>query len=168
MRVQTMVLIGAAALALIVVFRSGDRDFVTGKAEHNSVAAPLVAAAVTTPAPLRVTAPEPVIAIPPVLKASAPTTPAPAPSSLLRPPLRLLLLVCAKPVHPHLISAPVVVPTVTPAPASAVLAASTPAPPAAESRTDMIQGIIDKYRVSGVRAKRARIARHWWMATSTG
>ena len=127
-----MVLIGGAALALIVVSAVVTGMFVSGKPEPKPAPGPAVQAAapVPTPAPLasKVVVQAPVISLPQV-QAVAPTA-APTPF-------------------------PVVAKVLPPAPAPKVVSAPpAPAPvaAAAESRNDIIQGIVDRYRISGVRA----------------
>jgi hypothetical protein len=134
MRMQTIVLIGAAALALIVVSAVVTGIFVTGKPEVKVAAVTQAPTLAPTPPPQKVVVQAPVIAIPQALPTSVPT-PTSAPGAGLKP-----VVVAAV--------APTAFPTPRPA-ATALAAAPTSAP---QSRNELIQGIVDRYRVSGVRA----------------
>jgi len=136
MKTQTLVLIGGAALALIVVSAVVTGIFVSGKPEPKPAPAPAAVAPAPTPAPAAAKAvvQAPVISLPVVQTAptAAPTAvPTPAPTQ-----------------PPAVVRA---APAPTPAPVARV-AAAAPAPAATESRNDIIQGIVDRYRISGVRA----------------
>jgi hypothetical protein len=137
MRTQTIVLIGAAALALIVVSAVVTGIFVTGKPETKAAA--VVQAPAPTPVPTPV--PQKVVIQPPVIQVAVAATPpppqasTPAPTS---PPVAVRPIVQAEPA-----------PTAAPTPRSVSAAPVAAAP---ESRNDLIQGIIERYRVSGVRA----------------
>jgi hypothetical protein len=141
MSTQTMILIGAAALVLIVVSAVVTGMLIAGKFEPKPAAvvaaapapaaaapAPTIAISVPKPTPARVAAPAPVVAPAPVAAAPAPvvvTTPVPT-----APP-------AAAPPSVAVIAAPA---------ATAAQAA------AAQAQNDLIQNLVDKYHVSGVRA----------------
>jgi hypothetical protein len=159
MRTQTLVLIGAAALALIVVSAVVTGIFLTGKPEAKPVAEanPAPPASQTqAPAPkIVVQAPAVAVSLPrqgapapaaavvapavsPPAAAAAPVartapSPAPAPEAAVQPP------------------APVVRATAPAAPSQAPAAASASAAPSPQSHTDLVQGVIDSYHISGVR-----------------
>jgi len=144
MSMQTMVLLGAAALMLIVVsavvtgmllagrFDSKRPPPVVAEARPPAPAAPVPAITISVPKP---TPPAMVVATPvPTLPpaAVAPAEPAPA---------------------PVVAEAPKPAPPAAAAPAApAATAALTAAAAAAQVKNDNIQSMIDKYRVSGVRA----------------
>ena len=134
MRTQTMVLIGAAAVALIVVSAVVTGVFVAGKSEQKSAA--MAPVPTPTPSPQKVVVQSPVIAIPQVLQTSAPS---PTPVAATKPASAPVL-------HPLPAARQVPSPVIS-APAAAASVASAP-----ESHNDLIQGIIDRYRISGVRA----------------
>jgi hypothetical protein len=140
MRVQTIVLIGAAALALIVVSAVVTGIFVTGKPEVKAAAVAQAPTLAPTPPPQKVAVQSPIIAAPQALPTSVPT-PTSAPVAVVMP-----AVVAA--------AAPTAAPTPRPvaaalAPIAAPAAAPTTAP---QSRNELIQGIVDRFRVSGVRA----------------
>ena len=139
MRTQTMVLIGAAAVALIVVSAVVTGVFVAGKSEQKSAA--MAPVPTPTPSPQKVVVQSPVIAIPQVLQTS---TPSPTPVAATKP--------ASAPVLPPLPTARQVPSPVISAPAAAASVAPAPVSSAPESHNDLIQGIIDRYRISGVRA----------------
>lgn len=126
-RTQTLILVGAAAVALVVVSAVVTGILVTGKPETKPTASPApTQPAPAEKAPAKVAAPEPVIQVSiPKVAASAP---APAPS-------------------PTASSAPAAAPPIA-APANPPPAA----PAAAQGHNDQIQGIVDRFHVSGVRA----------------
>lgn len=130
MRVQTIVLIGAAALALIVVSAVVTGIFVTGKPDVKVAAVIQSPTLAPTPAPQKVVVQGPLIAVPQALPASVPT-PTSAPVAVVRP-----AVVAA------------VAPTAAPTPRPVATAPAT----APQNRNELIQGIVDRYRVSGVRA----------------
>ena len=130
MRVQTIVLIGAAALALIVVSAVVTGIFVTGKPDVKVAAVIQSPTLAPTPAPQKVVVQGPLIAVPQALPASVPT-PTSAPVAVVRP-----AVVAA------------VEPTAAPTPRPVATAPAT----APQNRNELIQGIVDRYRVSGVRA----------------
>jgi len=130
MRVQTIVLIGAAALALIVVSAVVTGIFVTGKPDVKVAAVIQSPTLAPTPAPQKVVVQAPLIAVPQALPASVPT-PTSAPVAVVRP-----AVVAA------------VAPTAAPTPRPVATAPAT----APQNRNELIQGIVDRYRVSGVRA----------------
>ena len=134
MRTQTMVLIGAAALGLIVVSAVVTGVFVAGKSEQKSAA--MAPVPTPTPSPQKVVVQSPVIALPQVLQTSAPS---PTPVAATKPASAPVL-------HPLPAARQVPSPVIS-APAAAASVASAP-----ESHNDLIQGIIDRYRISGVRA----------------
>jgi len=84
MRVQTIVLIGAAALALIVVSAVVTGIFVTGKPDVKVAAVIQSPTLAPTPAPQKVVVQGPLIAVPQALPASVPT-PTSAPVAVVRP-----------------------------------------------------------------------------------
>lgn len=134
MRTQTMVLIGAAAVALIVVSAVVTGVFVAGKSEQKT--GTMAPVPTPTPSPQKVVVQSPVIAIPQVLQTS---TPSPTPVAATKPASAPVL-------HPLPAARQVPSPVIS-APAAAASVASAP-----ESHNDLIQGIIDRYRISGVRA----------------
>ena len=134
MRTQTMVLIGAAAVALIVVSAVVTGVFVAGKSEQKT--GTMAPVPTPTPSPQKVVVQSPVIALPQVLQTSAPS---PTPVAATKPASAPVL-------HPLPAARQVPSPVIS-APAAAASVASAP-----ESHNDLIQGIIDRYRISGVRA----------------
>jgi hypothetical protein len=133
MRTQTMVLIGAAAVALVVVSVVVTGAFVTSKPE------PKAAAAVTVPAASRPVETSAVAAQPaPVIALTVPKISAPSPTPTAAP--------TAAPTV-----APVVVAQPTPAP---VVAASAPAATAVsgEGNTEQVQAYVDGLHVTGARS----------------
>jgi hypothetical protein len=162
MRTQTMVLIGAAALALIIVSAVVTGIFLTGKPEAKPVAAapaPVVQAAAP---PMQAPAPKIVVQAPAVA-VSLPRQGAPAPVAAVVAPAVSPPAPAAAPVAQ---AAPTPTPTpqaVVQAPAPVVQAAapaaqsqppavaSAPTVPAPQSHTDLVQGVIDAYHISGVR-----------------
>jgi len=133
MRVQTIVLIGAAALSLIVVSAVVTGIFVTGKPEVKVAGVTQAPTLAPTPPPQKVVVQAPVIAVPQALPTSIPT-PNSAPAAAVRPVVLAAVAPAAEP---------------TSRPVSTALAT---APAAPQSRNELIQGIVDRYRVSGVRA----------------
>jgi hypothetical protein len=122
-RTQTLILVGAAALALIVVSAVITGVLMTGKPEAKPAAAPAQVIPAALP-PARVAVSAPVIEVP-VPKVAVPTR-APAPAAPTPAPLQVAL---------------------APPPNAAPAAA-----PAPEGHSDQIQGIVDRFHVSGVRA----------------
>jgi hypothetical protein len=153
MRTQTMVLIGAAALALIIVSAVVTGIFLTGKPEAKPVS-PATAAAPPTQAP----APKIVVQAPAVA-VSLPRqgTPAPVAAVLtpaVSPPAPVAQAVPSPTPPPQAVlptPAPVVLATAPAAQSQAPAAASATAGPAPQSHTDVVQGVVDAYHISGVR-----------------
>jgi hypothetical protein len=141
MSTQTMVLIGAAAVVLIVVSAVVTGMLIAGKFESKT--APVAA----TPAPVAV-ASAPAVAISMPKPTPAPVVVTPAPVVAVPAPV-----VVAAPT-PVLTAPPAAAPAQAPATVSVIPApASTPAQAAAaQAQNDMIQNLVDKYHVSGVRA----------------
>ncbi len=140
MRTQTMVLIGAVALALIVVSAVITGMMMTGKPEAKAQAAdkPAPSPALQAPAPR-------IVIQAPVIAASVPKLAAPVPTAVPTP--------TAAP-SPTPTPAPIVQAAPPAAPSSpAPSVASSPAPAAAapQGHTDMVQGIVDAFHISGVR-----------------
>ena len=135
MSTQNMILIGAAALVLIVVSAVVTGMLIAGKFESKPAAAiaaaPAPAAAAPAPA-IAISVPKPV---PAPAAAPAPVAAAPAPVGVTTP------VPTAAPA-----AAP---PTVAVIPAPAATAAQAAA---AQAQNDLIQNLVDKYHVSGVRA----------------
>jgi len=128
---QTMVLIGAAAIALIVVSVVLTGMFMTGKSEPKPVADARPAA----PAAAAIVAPAPAItvALPP------PSVPTPAPTALPQPtPAPAAIVLAPEPAAPVQAQAPLVAPVVAPAVTT-------------ESHTEIVQGVVDRFHISGVR-----------------
>jgi hypothetical protein len=125
MRMQTLVLIAAAAVALIVVSAVITGMFVAGKPNPK----PAVAANATPETP----AAQPrakVVVQAPVIEVSIPRPNAPAAATALPRPT------------------PTPQPITQPA---GPVAASQPAVPAPQSHNELIQGIVDRFHISGVR-----------------
>jgi len=139
MRTQTLVLIGGAAVVLVVVSAVITGILVTGKPEAKAAATPPAKAAVPSP-PL---APAPKASTPaPAIVVSVPKVSPPAPTAVPTP----IAAPGAQPVAQAKTSP-------TPAPvAAAAVQESTPASQAPQSHNDMVQAIVDRFRVSGVRA----------------
>jgi outer membrane biosynthesis protein TonB len=142
MRTQTMVLIGAAALALIVVSAVITGMMMNAKPEAKAPAA-------DKPAPSPVPQPQApaakIVIQAPVMAASVPKPAAPVPTAVPTP--------TAAP-SPTPTPAPIVQAAPPAAPSSpAPSVASSPAPAAAspQGHTDMVQGIVDAFHISGVR-----------------
>jgi hypothetical protein len=126
-RTQTIILIGAAAVALIVVSAVITGILVTAKPEpKEALAAKPAPAAVPTPAPQKVVVQAPVISVNVPRPAAAQPTPAPT-------------------LPARAAEAPPVARAVEPA--AAAPAASTP-----QARNELVQGIVDRFHVSGARA----------------
>jgi hypothetical protein len=104
--------------------------FVTGKPDVKVAAVIQSPTLAPTPAPQKVVVQGPLIAVPQALPASVPT-PTSAPVAVVRP-----AVVAA------------VAPTAAPTPRPVATAPAT----APQNRNELIQGIVDRYRVSGVRA----------------
>jgi hypothetical protein len=140
MSTQNMILIGAAALVLIVVSAVVTGMLIAGKFESKPAAALAAAPAPAAPAPAAA-GPAPAIAIslpkpvPAPAAAPAPVVAAPAPVVVTTP----------VPTAPPAAAPPSV--AVIPAPAATAAQAS-----AAQAQNDLIQNMVDKYHVSGVRA----------------
>lgn len=128
-RTQTVVLIAGAAVALIVVSAVITGILMTGKPEPKAAAAPKpTPVSIPTPAPQKVVVQVPVIALPPSLPSKPSPTPAPT-----APPK----------------------PAETPRPIASTeppQAASQHPAAALQSRNDLIQGIVDRFHISGVRS----------------
>ncbi len=124
-----MVLIAGAAVALIVVSAVITGILMTGKPEPKAAAAPKpTPVSIPTPAPQKVVVQVPVIALPPSLPSKPSPTPAPT-----APPK----------------------PAETPRPIASTeppQAASQHPAAALQSRNDLIQGIVDRFHISGVRS----------------
>jgi hypothetical protein len=137
MRTQTMIFIGAAALALIVVSAVITGVMMTGKPDAKPASAEKPA---PTPPQQQAAAPRIVIQAPALAVSAPPATPVPTavPTPTAAP-------------SPTPTPAPVVQAPVVQAPPPA--AATSPAPIAAASQghTDMVQGIVDAFHISGVR-----------------
>jgi hypothetical protein len=158
MRTQTMVLIGAAALALVVVSVVVTGVLMTGKPEAKPVAEarpPTPAPQVPAPAPApRVVVQPPAVAVTVPRQAAfvptaAPAVPSPAPVAAAAAPA----VPSPTPPPPAVVQA-AVPPARAPSPvaqAPAPAAAGTPAAPAPQSHTDLVQGVVDAYHISGVR-----------------
>jgi hypothetical protein len=132
-RTQTVVLVGGAAVALIVVSAVITGILMTGRTETKPVAVDRPAPAAPTPAPVA----KLVVQAPPVA-VSLPRLEQPAPASAPA--------VVVKP-------APVQAPSPKPSPVIEVPAQErTPAAAAPLSHSEAVQGIVDGYRVSGVRS----------------
>ncbi len=128
-RTQTVVLIAGAAVALIVVSAVITGILMTGKPEPKaSVAAKPTPAAIPTPAPQKVVVQVPVIALAP--SRPGPPSPTPAPTAPPKPAETPLPIASTEP------------------PA----AASQHPAPAPQARNDLIQGIVDRFHISGVRS----------------
>jgi hypothetical protein len=130
MRTQTLVLVGAAALALIVISVVVTGMFMNGKPEPKLVAAakPAVEASMPTPAPKAIVQ-APVIAVS-IPQQSVPTA-APSPVAVAKP-------------------------TPTPSPVAVVQApvaatAAISAPAETQSPNDAVQALVDGFHISGVR-----------------
>jgi hypothetical protein len=128
MRTQTMVLIAAAALVLIVVSVVVTGILMTGKPEIKPVAAAIPS---TVTPPQQAPAPKIIIQAP-TITVAVPQQSAPAPVALAIP-------------SPTPTPVPVVQAPVATAQSSPVAAA------ASQSHTDMVQGVVDGYHISGVR-----------------
>jgi hypothetical protein len=126
LRTQTVVLIAGAAVALIVVSAVITGILMTGKPAPKAAAvvAKPVQEAAPTPAPQKVVVQVPAIAVPPAARPSAPS-PTPTPTA------------AAKAVQ---IAAPV------------VRVAEPPAAPAPQNHNEIIQGIVDRFHISGARS----------------
>ena len=129
LKTQTMILIGAAALALIVVSAVTTGILMAGKTEVKA----------------------------PVAAAPKPVTPAPEPPAKVAVSAPSIVVPTIQPSVPTPTAAPAVVAKVIPSPTPipvAVAKVETPAPTASEpqSHNEIIQGIVDRYRISGVRA----------------
>ncbi len=131
MRTQTLVLIGGAAVALVIVSAVITGILMAGKPEPKPVAAAPAPTAAPTPPP------------------AAPKASVPAPAIVVSVPKPMVPTPTAAPT-----SAPVVLARPAPAPSAAVVAraqeSSAAAPESAPN--DGVQGVVDRYRVSGVRA----------------
>jgi len=128
-RTQTVVLIAGAAVALIVVSAVITGILMTGKAEPKAaVAAKPTPVAIPTPAPQKVVVQVPVIALAP--SRPGPPSPTPAPTAPPKPAETPLPIASTEP------------------PA----AASQHPAPAPQARNDLIQGIVDRFHISGVRS----------------
>jgi hypothetical protein len=134
MSTQTMVLIGAAALVLIVVSAVVTGMLIAGKFDSKRPA-PVAAEVIRAPAPAAAPAPAISISVP---------KPTPAPVVAAAPP----------PVTPAPVAAAAPTPPpAAPAPAPKSVAAVAAAPvPNTQAQNDAIQTMIDKFHVSGVRA----------------
>ena len=151
MGTQTLVLIAGAALVLIVVSAVITGVFMAGKPEAKPAVAAVpspIALSQTTSPKVIVQAPALAVSIPQKAPPAAVSTPVTTPIPTSAPVAQ------AKPVAaPAPTPAPVVraaPPTPVAAPASTAAAADT-----AQARNDLVQGIIDRFRISGVRTSGA-------------
>lgn len=139
MKTQTMILVGAAALALIVVSVVVTGIMMTNKPEGApvAVAAPVASPAQTAAPRIVVQAPAVTVAVPQQAAPAAAPTPVPVVQAVPTPTPSPLPVVQA------------------PAPAAASAPVAAAAPPAgsaaSQSHTDLIQGVVDGYHISGVR-----------------
>jgi hypothetical protein len=147
MGTQTLVLIAGAAVVLIVVSVVITGVFMAGKPEAKPATAVVPAPAATpqTASPkVLVQAPALSVIVPEKAPPAAVATPIPTTAPIVQ----------AKPVAtPVPTQAPLVraaAPTPVPAPAATTAAADT-----AQARNDLVQGIIDRFRISGVRTSGA-------------
>jgi hypothetical protein len=139
-RTQTIVLIAGAAVALVVVSAVITGILVTGRpetkaepeAKHAQVEAPARPAmkVVVQAPPITVTLPKPVVASP---------SPTPTPAPTAPPPVK------AAPAAPATVALPIV--RSEESPPAAVRAA-----PAPQTRNELIQGVVDRFHISGVRS----------------
>jgi hypothetical protein len=145
MKTQTMILVGAAALVLIVVSVVVTGIMLTGKPEAKPVAAaaPAAAPAQQAPAPNIVIQPA-AVTVAVQAKAAPVSAPTPVPVAQAAP--------TPTPSPPPVVQAP------EPAAASAPVAAAVPPPAATSStsHTEMVQGVVDAYHISGVRLSGAQ------------
>jgi hypothetical protein len=160
MRTQSMVLIGAAALVLVVVSAVVTGIFMTGKPEAKPAAeanpAPQAAPTQAPAAPkIVVQAPAVAVALP---QQSVPTpVAAPVAPAVFSPPPAAVHVAPAVPSPTP--SPPAVAQAPAPATEAPVAAAQAPAqaaptaPVAAapQSHADLVQGVVDAYHISGVR-----------------
>jgi hypothetical protein len=156
MSMQTMVLLGAAALVLIVVSAVVTGMLLAGKFDARKpaplaaeVRPPVPAAAAPVPA-ITISVPKPAPA-PAVVTVPVPTAP-PAPPPAAVEPTPAPVVAAAPRAEPPPAPAPAAPAAV---PSSATAAATAAAAAAAQAKNDTIQSQIDKYRVSGVRASGA-------------
>jgi hypothetical protein len=133
MKTQTMILVGAAALALIVVSVVVTGIMMTSKPE----AGPAAATAQAAP-PAQSPAPKIVVQAP-AITVAAPQRSAPAPTPTPVPVVEALPTPTPSPLP------------VVQAPAPAAASAPAAAGAASQSHTDMVQAVIDAYHISGVR-----------------
>jgi len=158
---QTIVLVAAGAVALIVVSVVATGILVTGKP-----AAPTVAAAKPTPAPSQPPS-APLVQVPAVALVTIPKAislaPTPVPTAEYQPAPTAVPTAVPTPVPT---AVPTSVPTAAPTPPPAAVYAEvpaislhppTPAPPVAaapgaQAHNDLVQGLVDGLKVSGVRA----------------
>jgi len=139
LKTQTIVLIAGGAVALIVVSAVITGIFIAGKSEQKttpSAPLPVVSAPSPTPLPQKVSIQAPIISLPQAQAAAVQTA---APTALPTP----IAVAKATP-------QPTPAPTVAAALKAPVAAAPVAAAP--ESRNEIVQGIVDRYRISGVRA----------------
>lgn len=173
---QTVVLVGAAAVALVVVSVVVTGILVTGKPE--SALAPVKAAAAPTPAP-PAPAPAPLVQVPVVALVSAPravaAVPTPVPKVEFRPaPTAVPTAAPTAQPTPVPTAAPTPIPTAMPTPVPTALPTALPTPalaaapmislqppgpaapvgatPADQAHNDLVQGLVDSLHVSGVLA----------------
>jgi len=142
MRTQSMVLIGAAALVLVVVSAVVTGIYMTGKPAAKPVAE---ASPPPQAAPAQAPAASPIVVQAPAVAVVLPQQNAPAPVAAQVAP--------AVSYTPAVVQAPApaaVVPVAAAqAPAQAAPAASVAAAP--QSHADLVQGVVDGYHISGVR-----------------
>jgi type IV secretory pathway VirB10-like protein len=156
MRTQTMVLIGAAALALVVVSAVVTGVLMTGNPEAKPQSPPAQAPAapnVVVQAPaVAVVLPQQSVPAPVAAKVAPAVSTPPAATVHVEPALP-----SPTPPPPAVVQTPAI-PAQIPAPAAQVQAppaqapaASAPVAAAVQSHADMVQGVVDAYHISGVR-----------------
>jgi hypothetical protein len=146
MRTQTMVLIGAAAVALVVVSVVLTGAFVTSRPEAKP-ASPI-------PAPAPAKSPANVAAqAPSVIAVTVPRVIAPAPTAAPAPTSAPVVVAQPSPTPaPAVVAAAVAVPAAVPA-VTAPAASAAPAPTAApQSRAEQVQAYVDGLVVTGARS----------------
>jgi hypothetical protein len=134
MRKQTMVLIGGAIVALVVVSSVITGIMMTSRSDTKPVA-DVKSTPQPSPAPVPARAAEQAA---PMITVSAPQATPPAPTAA---PIAI-----SRPVPTALPVAP------SPAPTAAAVAASSAPAASPQSHDELIQGIVDRFHVSGVRA----------------
>jgi len=158
MATQSIILIAAAAVALVVVSAVVTGIMVTSKPAPKPAAAEAPAPA----APRAQATPTIAVHVPEIVAAPAPRTPSPTPPPVAAPPAITLAPVAAPPVvavqpspAPAPAAAPSVAVQVSPAPAlAAPIAVQSPGPVSAPPKggAEQAQGFVDGLRVSGVRS----------------